>query len=76
MGIGMTHCLIRLLGGRIDRQRRIGLLQFAKGHIGIRAINRTGGCHQQMLHTLFFCEFHQIERAQNIRLDIAARIFQ
>ena len=40
--IGMAHALVRLLGGRIDGQLRVGLFRLDKRHFGVGAIHR--GC--------------------------------
>jgi len=76
MGIGMRHRLVRLLGRGIKRQRGVAFLHFGERHFGVCAISRTGRGHQQVIHRQFARAFHHVEGADQVRLNIGARVFE
>lgn len=76
VGIGMRHRLIGLFGGRIDRQLMIGLMGFGIRHLGVGAIGRAGGGHEQVIHFVLPRDLHHVEGADNIAVDVGARVFQ
>ena len=72
----VAHGFVCLLRGGIDRQRRVGLVGFRKGHLGVGAVDRTGRSHQKVFHANGLRDFHHVERASHIGVDIGARIVE
>ncbi len=76
MRIGMRHGLIGLFGGGVERQREIGALALEEGHVLIAAIDGAGGGHQQMADGVEAGDLQHIEAADEIGVDIGARILE
>ena len=76
VGIRMAHRLVRFLGGRIDRKRRVGLFHLVKRHLFVGAIDGRGGGHQQVLDLQTLGGLHHVEGADHVAFDIGAGVFQ
>ena len=72
----MAHRFVGLLGGGVDRQLGVGLLGFGKGHVLVRAVDRGGRGHQEVLDLQPPRGLHDVEGADDVRVDIGARVFQ
>ena len=76
MGITVRHCLIRLLRRSVESQRHVRLVGFGIRHLSVSAIDRGGGCHQQVIDLKFACAFENVEAAHQIGIEIGARVFE
>ena len=54
----------------------IGAVAFLERHLGVGAVDRAGRGEQQVLRRLVARELEDIERADDVGVDIGARIFE
>jgi len=70
----MGHQLIGFLGGRIQRERMIDVLIDGKRHVGIRAVDRTGGRIDQVPDAVPAASFDDVQESGHVAVDVDVRI--
>jgi len=71
----MRHELIGFLGCGVQAERMIDVLLYRERHVGIRAIDRTGGCIHQVLDAVVAACFKDVQKTRHVAVDINMRIF-
>ena len=74
--VTVPHRLVRLLGRGVERELRVALLALIERHLLVRAVDRARAGHEQMLDSELACTLHHVERADDIGVDIGARVFE
>ena len=71
----MRHQLVGFLGSAIQRQWMIDILVYGKRHGRVGAIDRTRRGVDQVCYAMMPAPFEDMQRANNVALDIGVRIF-
>lgn len=73
-GIGGGHELVGLLGGCIERHRRVDAVLLGERHLLVAAIDRAGAGVDQVLHRVVAAGLEHVEESDEVALEVGARV--
>lgn len=74
MAVGVRHELIRLLRRRIETDRMVDIVRRRERRLLLVAVDRRARSKEQMLHLMMAARLEDVEEADDIRIDIRARM--
>ena len=74
--VGVRHQLVRLLGGRIERERMVDIVVHGKRHRGVGAVDGASRGVDEMVNPLVAATFENIDEASDIAVGISSWIFE
>lgn len=74
LGVGSCHQLVRLLGGRVERDRRVDTVPLGERHLLVAAVDRAGAGVDEVLDRVVAASLKDVEEADEIALEIGARV--
>lgn len=74
LGVGGGHELVRLLGGRVERHRRVDAVLLGERHLLVAAVDRAGAGVNQVLYGVVAAGLEHVEEADEVTLEVGARV--
>lgn len=74
MAVGVRHELIRLLRRRIEADRMVDIVRRRERRLLLVAVDRRARSKEQMLHLMMAARLEDVEEADDVRVDIRARM--
>lgn len=74
LGVGGGHELIGLLGGGVERHRRVHAVLLGERHLLVAAVDRAGTGVDQVLDRVVAAGLEDVEEADEVALQVSARI--
>lgn len=74
LGVGGGHELVGLLGGGVERHRRVHAVLLGERHLLVAAVYRAGARVDQVLHRVVAAGLKHIEEADEVALEVGARV--
>lgn len=74
MAVSVRHELIRLLRRRIEADRMVDIVRRRERRLLLVAVDRRARSKEQMLHLMMAARLENVEKADDVRVDIRARM--
>lgn len=74
LGVGGGHELVGLLGGGVERHRRVHAVLLGERHLLVAAVDRAGAGVDQVLHRVVAAGLEHIEESDEVALEVSARV--
>lgn len=74
LGVGGGHELVGLLGGGVERHRRVDAVLLGERHLLVPSVDRAGAGVDQMLYGVVAASLEDVEEADEVALEVGARI--
>lgn len=74
LGVGGRHELVGLLGGGVERHRRVDAVLLGERHLLVAAVDRAGAGVDQVLHRVVAAGLEHVEEAHEVALQVCARV--
>lgn len=74
LGVGGGHEFVGLLGGGVERHRRVDAVLLGERHLLVAAVDRAGAGVDQVLHRVVAAALEDIKEADEITLEVGARV--
>lgn len=72
--VGGRHELVGLLGGGVERHRRVHAVLLGERHLLVAAVDRAGTRVDEMLHRMVAAGLEHVEEADEVALEVGTRI--
>src|SRR6516225_2352634 len=76
MTVGVSHQLVGFLGGRVKADKMIYIVIYRERQLDVGPVHRAGGSVNQMFDFEMPAVFQDVPEANQIAVDIGARVFQ
>ena len=70
----MGHELVGLLGGRVERHRRVHAIPLGERHLLVAAVDRRGGCVHEVPDRVPAARLEHVEEPDEVGVDVGARV--
>lgn len=74
LGVGGGHELVGLLGGGVERHRRVDAVLLGERHLLVAAVDRAGARVDQVLDRVVAAGLEHVEEADEVALQVGARV--
>lgn len=74
LGVGGGHELVGLLGGGVERHRRVDAVLLGERHLLVAAVDRAGAGVDQVLHRVMAAGLKHVEESDEVALQVGARV--
>lgn len=74
LGVGGGHELVGLLGGGVERRRRVDAVLLGERHLFVAAVDRAGARVDQVLDRVVAAGLEHVEEADEVALEVGARV--
>lgn len=74
LGVGGGHELVGLLGGGVERHRRVHAVLLGKRHLLVAAVDRAGAGVDEVLDRVVATGLEHVEEADEVALEVGTRI--
>lgn len=74
LGVGGGHELVGLLGGGVERNRRVDAVLLGERHLLVAAVHRAGAGVDQVLDRVVAAGLEDVEEADEVALQVGARV--
>lgn len=74
LGVGGGHELVGLLGGGVQRHRRVHAVLLRERHLLVAAVDRAGAGVDQVLHWVVAAGLEHVEESDEVALEVGARV--
>ena len=74
LGVGGDHELVGLLGGGVERHRRVDAVLLGERHLLVAAVDRAGAGVDQVLHGVMATGLEDVEEAYKITFQVGTRV--
>ena len=74
LGVGGGHELVGLLGGGVERRRRVHAVLLGERHLLVAAVDRAGAGVDQVLDRVVAAGLEHVEEADEVALEVGARV--
>lgn len=74
LGVGGGHELVGLLGGGVERHRRVDAVLLGERHLLVAAVDRAGAGVDQVLHRMVAAGLEHVEEDDEVALEVGARV--
>ena len=75
LGVGGGHQLVGLLGGGVERHRRVDAVLLGERHLLVAAVDRAGAGVDQVLDRVVAACLKDVEEADEVALEVGTRVF-
>src|SRR5215210_1460122 len=76
MAVGMRHQLVRLLGGRVQAYRMVGVVVHAERQLSIRTVHARRACVYQMPAAMVPACLQYVEESGDVAFDVGVGILE
>lgn len=74
LGVGGGHELVGLLGGGVERHRRVHAVLLGERHLLVAAVDRAGAGVDEVLDRVVTAGLEHVEEADEVALEVCARV--
>lgn len=74
LGVGGGHELVGLLGGRVERHRRVDAVLLGERHLLVATVDRAGAGVDEVLDRVVTAGLEHVEEADEVTLEVGARV--
>lgn len=74
LGVGSGHELVGLLGGCVERHRRVNAVLFGERHLLVAAVYRAGASVDEVRDRVVATGLEHVEEADQVALEVCARV--
>lgn len=74
LGVGGRHQLVGLLGGGVERHRRVHAVLLGERHLLVAAVDRAGAGIHEVLDRVVAAGLEYVEEADEVALEVCARV--
>lgn len=74
LGIGSGHELVGLLGGGVERHRRVHAVLLGERHLLVAAVDRAGARVDEVLDRVMAARLEHVEESDEVALEVGARV--
>lgn len=74
LGVGSGHELVGLLGGRVERHRRVDAILLGERNLLVAAVNRAGAGVDEVLDRVVAAGLEHVEETHEVALEVCARV--
>lgn len=74
LGVGGGHELVGLLGGGVERHRRVDAVLLGERHLLVAAVDRAGAGVDQVLYRMVAACLEHVEESDEVALEVGARV--
>lgn len=74
LGVGGGHELVGLLGGGVERHRRVDSVLLGERHLLVAAVDRAGAGVDEVLDRVVAACLEHVEEAHEVALEVSARV--
>lgn len=74
LGVGGGHELVGLLGGGVERHRRVHAVLLGERHLLVAAVDRAGACVDEVLDRVVTAGLEDVEEPDEVALEVGARV--